>query len=109
MRFGAGTIAAERFGAAEIVDPRPYAVGTVAETFNKYPHLSKLLPAMGYSEQQRKELAQTINAVPCDLVIIGTPIDLGKVIDIKHPTQRVRYESEEIGRPNFRDVFSRVL
>jgi len=109
MRFGAGIIAAERFGAAEIVDPRPYAVGSIKETFAEYPHIERLLPAMGYSDTQRKDLAETIEAVPADLVIIATPINLMKVVDIKKPTQRVRYESEEIGIPNFRSIFERFL
>ncbi len=109
MAFGAGTIAAERFGASEIVDPRPYAIGTIADTFKKYPHIGKLLPAMGYSDVQREELAKTINSTPCDMVVVATPIDLTRVVPIQHPVQRVRYESEEIGRPNFKDVFSRAL
>jgi predicted GTPase len=109
MKFGAGMIAAERFGAAEIIDPRPYAVGSIKETFEKYSHLENLLPAMGYSEAQRKDLSDSINAVPCDLVIIATPINLNKVVKITKPCQRVRYESEEIGLPNFKSIFSRYL
>jgi predicted GTPase len=108
MPYGAGIMAAERFG-AELVDPRPYAVGTVKETLEEYPHLEFALPAMGYSPQQRKELEASINAVPCDVVLLGTPIDLTRVIDIKKPTQRVEYETREIGRPNLMDVLAPVV
>ncbi|MGC8837793.1 MAG: cyclic 2,3-diphosphoglycerate synthase [Anaerolineae bacterium] len=104
MAYGAGIVAARRFGAAEIVDPRPYAVGSIRETFRKYPQTGPLLPAMGYGEQQIQELEETINAVPCDLVIVATPIDLRRVVRIQHPTQRIRYELQEIGRPTLADV-----
>ena len=105
MTYGAGIVAARRFGAAEIVDPRPYAVGTIAETFRKYPDTGALLPAMGYSEQQIKDLEATINATPCDVVIAATPIDLCRVLGhLRHPMQRVRYELQEIGRPTLADV-----
>jgi predicted GTPase len=104
MAFGAGVVAAQRFGAAEIIDPRPYAVGTIVDTYQKYPTTGAVLPAMGYGDAQMKELEQTINATPCDLVIIGTPIDLGKLLNITHPWQRVRYDLQEIGRPTLEEL-----
>ena len=104
MAYGAGVVAAHRFGAANIIDPRPYAVGTIAETYRKYPGTGAVLPAMGYGGQQIADLAETINNAPCDLVIIATPIDLRRVIEIHRPTQRVRYELQEIGQPNLVDV-----
>jgi predicted GTPase len=104
MAYGAGVVAAHRFGAANIIDPRPYAVGTIAETYKKYPGTGPVLPAMGYGGQQVADLAETINNAPCDLVIIATPIDLRRVIEIHRPTQRVRYELQEIGQPNLVDV-----
>jgi predicted GTPase len=104
MAYGAGVVAAERFGAAEILDPRPYAVGSIAETFAKYPKTGPVLPAMGYGEAQVHELEETINATPCDLVIIGTPIDLRRVVNIKHPADRVRYELQVIGRPTLEEI-----
>jgi predicted GTPase len=104
MAYGAGVVAAQRFGAAEIIDPRPYAVGSILDTYQRYPTTGAVLPAMGYGETQMKELAQTINATPCDLVIIGTPIDLGKLLNIKHPWQRVRYDLQEIGRPTLGEI-----
>ncbi|MBL7161804.1 MAG: GTPase [Anaerolineales bacterium] len=99
MAYGAGWVAARRFGAAEIVDPRPYAVGTIKEIYAKYPTTGDVLPAMGYGNEQIRELEQTINSADVDLVIIGTPIDLGHVLKIDKPTQRVRYELQEIGQP----------
>jgi predicted GTPase len=107
MAYGAGWIAARRFGAAEIVDPRPYAVGSIRDTFATYPNTGPVLPAMGYGEQQTAELAATISATPVDLVIIGTPIDLRRLIDIDVPSVRVRYELQEIGRPTLADVLER--
>jgi predicted GTPase len=104
MPYGAGVVAARQFGAAEMVDPRPFAVGSIRSTFQKYGHISKLLPAMGYSEVQRHELEQTINAVPCDLVLVATPIDLARVIKIQKPSLRVRYEIEELTRPDLADL-----
>jgi len=109
MAYGAGAVAARRFGAAETVDPRPYAVGSILETYRKYPTTGNVLPAMGYGNEQTKELEQTINKTPCDLVIIGTPIDLRRVVKIDRPSQRVRYELQEIGRPNLADVLSEKL
>jgi predicted GTPase len=104
MSFGAGVVAARRFNAAEIVDPRPYAVGSIAETYQKYPNTGPVLPAMGYGAKQVQDLQDTINATPCDLVIIATPIDLRRVLKINRPTQRVRYELQEIGRPTLQEV-----
>jgi predicted GTPase len=107
MGFGAGIVAAEKFGAAEIVDPRPWIVGKIVETYEKYPDIGTLLPAMGYGEEQVADLEKTINAVDCDVVIIGTPIDLRKVVNIKKPTVRVRYELQEIGKPDLEDVLKK--
>ena len=99
MAYGAGVVAARRFGAAAILDPRPWAVRSIADTYAKYPGTGAVLPAMGYGDQQMADLQETINNVPCDLVIIATPIDLTRIIDIHRPTQRVRYELQEIGQP----------
>jgi predicted GTPase len=109
MKFGAGIVAAGKFSASEIVDPRPYTVGTITATFKKYPNIGTLLPAMGYGDKQVKDLETTINKVPCDTVIIGTPIDLNRLIKIKKPTVRVRYELQEIGRPDLVDVLQPFL
>jgi predicted GTPase len=104
MAYGAGWVAAQRFGAAEIVDPRPYAVGSIKETYAKYPTTGAVLPAMGYGDQQTRELEETINNADVDLVIIGTPIDLKRIVKINKPTQRVRYELQEIGQPTLEDL-----
>ncbi len=104
MAYGAGVVAARRFGAAEIVDPRPWAVGSIVETYKKYPTTGQVLPAMGYGKEQVTELEQTVNNTPCDLVIIATPIDLRRVVQINKPSQRVRYELQEIGQPTLADV-----
>lgn len=101
MKIGAGTVAALKHGAAELVDPRPYAVGKLKTTFESYPEIGTLLPAMGYGEQQIKDLEATIANTPCDAVVIGTPIDLQRVVKIKQATARVEYELQEIGYPNF--------
>jgi len=106
MAYGAGVVAARRFGAAEIVDPRPYAVGSIVETYEKYPTTGPVLPAMGYDRKQTEELGLTIHATPCDLVIVATPIDLRRVVQITQPTQRVRYELQEIGQPTLKEVLS---
>ena len=106
MKFGAGVVAAIRFGAAEIVDPRPYAVGRIVETFETYPEIGTLLPAMGYGQQQMDDLLATIEATDCDSVIIATPIDLTRVIQIKKPTTRVIYNLQEIGHPNMEDALA---
>ena len=107
MTFGAGTVAAKRFGAAEIIDPRPYAVRSIRATFEKYPDIGVLLPAMGYGEEQVKDLEETIANIPADLVIVGTPIDLQRIIKIKQPSQRVRYELQEIGQPTLAEILDR--
>ena len=108
MKFGAGTVAALKYGAAEIVDPRPYAVGTIADTFRRYPATGRVLPAMGYSDEQVGDLEATIARVPCDAVVIGTPIDLTRLVDIGTPTVRVRYELQEIGKPDLAEVLDGV-
>ena len=104
MAYGAGVVAARRFGAANILDPRPWAVRSIADTYAKYPGTGAVLPAMGYGDQQMADLQETINNVPCDLVIIATPIDLTRIIDIHRPTQRVRYELQEIGQPTLESL-----
>jgi len=104
MAYGAGYVAARRFGAAEIVDPRPFAVGTITETYQKYPGTGQILPAMGYGEQQMKDLETTINNADVDLVISATPIDLTRIIKINKPMQRVRYELQEIGQPTLEEI-----
>lgn len=109
MKFGAGTVAAEKFGAAEIIDPRPWIEGTIADTFEKYPAIGKVLPAMGYGGQQVKDLEATINAVDCDVVVIGTPIDLRRIISIDKPSVRVTYDLAEIGSPDLADVLKPFL
>lgn len=109
MKLGAGSVAAERLGAKEVVDPRPYAVGTLTETFNKYQHVTNVLPAMGYGKQQLKDLEDTINNSDCDAVIIGTPIDLSRVISINKPTTRVHYQLDETDGPNLKDVLNEFI
>ncbi|MDN5354710.1 MAG: hypothetical protein PWQ09_1466 [Candidatus Cloacimonadota bacterium] len=104
MTYGAGVVAAEKYGAADLVDPREWAVGTIKDTYDKYPEIGILLPAMGYGKQQMKDLEDTINASDCDVVIIGTPIDLRRVININKPTVQVGYELQEIGKPTLEDV-----
>jgi predicted GTPase len=109
MAYGAGVVAARRLGASEIVDPRPYAVRSIRETFEMYPKTGALLPAMGYGEQQMKDLEETIASAPVDLVLIATPIDLRRVINIPQPSQRVKYELQVIGRPTLVDVIEEKL
>jgi predicted GTPase len=104
MPYGAGEIASEKYHAGETVDPRPHAVGSIKETFEKYPHLEKILPAMGYSDEQIADLQETINAVDCDVVVAGTPIDLARVVSVNKPIVRVKYELQEIGEPNLETV-----
>lgn len=104
MKIGAGTVAAMKHGAAELIDPRPYTVGKLKDTFKNYPGIGVLLPAMGYGDQQVKDLEKTIANTPCDAVVIGTPIDLGRIIKIKQPTVKVGYELQEIGTPNLEGV-----
>ena len=104
MQYGAGTVAAEKLGAAEIIDPRPYTVKSITATYEKYPNIGILLPAMGYGEQQMKDLEETINKVDCDSVVIGTPIDLGRILKINKPSTRVKYELQEIGQNTIEKV-----
>ncbi len=106
MSFGAGAVAARRFGAAELVDPRPYAVGSIARAFVSYPNLGKALPAMGYGPQQMRELEETIERIPADLVVAATPIDLRRVLKVSTPIERVRYELQEIGQPTLAEVLA---
>ena len=109
MKLGAGTIAAQKFGAAEIINPRDKAVGKLAETYELYPHIGDLLPAMGYSDQQRADLEATIANVDCDAVIIGTPIDLNRIVKIKQPNTRVYYDLQEIGSPNLSEILANFI
>lgn len=104
MSFGAGVVAAEKYGAADLVDPRPYLKGTLKGTFEKYPDIGVLLPAMGYGDQQTKDLEATINACECDSVVIGTPIDLRRIIKIKKPSTRVKYDLQVIGSPDLAQI-----
>jgi len=106
MKYGAGTVAALQFGARELIDPRPFAVGEIKATFDKYPNIGVLLPAMGYSEQQLKDLEVTINTSGAELIVIGTPIDLRRIVEIKIPAVRVAYDLQEIGHPTLRDILS---
>ncbi len=107
MKFGAGSVAAARFGAKEIVDPRPYLKGKLLETFQKYPGIGQILPAMGYGEQQLADLKATIDAVECDTVIIGTPIDLKRYANFAKPSVRVGYDLQEIGRPTLAEIIEK--
>ena len=104
MKIGAGTVAAMKCGAAELIDPRPYTVGEISTTFQRYPNIGTLLPAMGYGDQQMKDLEKTIANTPCDAVVIGTPIDLPRFIKIKQPVVKIGYELQEIGKPNLEEV-----
>lgn len=106
MAYGAGYVAARRYGAAEIVDPRPFAVGSILDTYKKYPGTGMILPAMGYGDQMVRDLEKTIEKADVDLVIIGTPIDLTRVLKLNKPSQRVRYDLEEIGKPTLTDILS---
>ncbi len=104
MAVGAGTVAARQAGAGEIVDPRPFAVGSIAATYERYPHIGPVLPAMGYGERQISELSQSVRAAECDIVVTGTPIDLGRVVELGHPTRHARYAVRELGEPTLGDV-----
>ena len=106
MKYGAGVVAAKQCGAAGLVDPRPFAKGSIAETFDHYPDIGTLLPAMGYGDDQVRDLEDTINSADCEAVVIGTPIDLRRIVDIKHPSTRVTYELEEIGEHTLDDILS---
>jgi predicted GTPase len=109
MPYGAGTIAAKRFGAREIVDPRPYAVGSIMEAYQKYTHLGPVLPAVGYGQVQIQELEETITASPADVVVVGTPIDLRPVLNLNKAVVRVTYELQELSSPNLMEILSERL
>ena len=109
MKIGAGTVAAMKYGAAELVDPRPYTVGELTTTFERYPNIGTLLPAMGYGAQQMKDLEKTIANTKCDAVVIGTPIDLPRFIKIKQPVVKVGYELQEIGTPTLKEVLDEFV
>jgi predicted GTPase len=109
MRFGAGVIAAEQYDAAELIDPRPFAVGSIREVYATYPHVGMVLPAMGYGPRQIQELSETIHRVDCDLILIATPVDLGALISISQPTCRVTYEFQETGKPDLKQVLQNVI
>ena len=109
MPFGAGIVAARNAGAATIVDPRPFAVGSIKETLERWPQLTNVLPAMGYGDEQLKELEETINATECDVVVTGTPIDLARLISSRHPIRHVRYELDEVGEPTLAAVLEPIL
>jgi predicted GTPase len=106
MKYGAGVVAARQLGAAELVDPRPFAIGSIRATYEKYPHMTHLLPAMGYSDKQRHELEETIKRVPCDVVLVATPIDLARVISIEQSALRVSYEVEDRSALKLREVLT---
>jgi predicted GTPase len=109
MAYGAGLIAARAYGAGKLVDPRPYAVGTIQDAFRLYPHIGPVLPAMGYSKSQISDLEQTINRTPCDLVLFATPIHLTRIVKISKPTLRVRYEYKDHGSPSLEEVLLKRL
>jgi len=109
MKYGAGVMAALKYGAADLVDPRPYSTGKIARTFERYPDVGVLLPAMGYGEEQVKDLETTISKVDCDTVVIGTPIDLSRIINIPQKSVRVSYDLDEIGTPTLKDVLKDYL
>lgn len=109
MKYGAGVVAAKQCGAAKLVDPRPFAIGTIADTFDHYPDIGTLLPAMGYGSDQTHDLEETINSTDCEAVVIGTPIDLRRVVDIRQPSTRVTYDLEEIGTNKLDDILARFL
>ena len=104
MSYGAAVLAAKQYGAAELIDPRPFAVGSIQKTFASYPHISELLPAMGYGREQMEELRETIARSDADLVLIGTPIDLRRVIDVDKPALRVTYSLQELGEPTLASI-----
>ena len=109
MTYGAAHVAARQFGAAAIVDPRPYAVGTIRGVFEKYRHLTDILPAMGYGDQQVHDLQATIDAVPCDLVLVGTPFDLSRLIKTRHPMMRVNYSLDQAATAQLSGILDRFL
>jgi len=109
MSYGAAVLAAKKFGAAELVDAKPYAVGSIKATYEKYKQIHNYLPAMGYGEEQIKELEETINNTPCDVVVSATPIDLQRIMKINKPVVRVRYELDEIGKPDLTDILKEFI
>jgi len=109
MPFGAGTVAARQAGAGSRVDPRSAAVGSIAETFRKFPHIGPVLPAMGYGDEQLRELEATINATECDVVIAGTPFDLGRLIESRHPIRHVTYALEQLGEPTLEQALAPTI
>jgi len=109
MAYGAGLIAARAYGAGQIVDPRPFALGTIQEAFHRYPHIGPVLPAMGYSKAQISDLEKTIDRVPCDLVLFATPIHLTRIVKINKPTVRVRYDYKDHGSPSLEEVLLKRL
>jgi predicted GTPase len=109
MASSAGTVAAQQEGVRVQIDPRPGAVGSIAETLRQYPHIGPVLPAMGYSDRQLRELADTIDAADCDLVIAGTPVDLARLIQCRHPIRQVRYELRELGEPTIDQVLAPII
>ena len=109
MKIGAGVVAAKRYGAKEIIDPKPFAVGSLLDTFKKYPHIENILPAMGYGDDQMRDLSETIERSDCDSVVIATPIDLARVITITKPNTRVEYSLQEIGHPDMEDVLKDMI
>jgi len=109
MTYGAGVVAAQKYGASELIDPRPFIVGTIKDTFKQYPDIGTLLPAMGYGNKQVRDLEKTINNSDAEVVIIGTPIDLRKILNINKPAVRVYYELEEIGRPDLNDALKKLI
>jgi predicted GTPase len=109
MSYGAGTVAAQEAGVADLLDPRPFAVGSIAETFKRFPHIGHVLPAMGYSDSQLHELEATINAADCDVVVTGTPFNLGRLIRSRHPMRHVTYELQEIGQPTLAEALAPMI
>jgi len=109
MNYGAAYVAAKEHGAAEIIDPRPYAVGSIKEVYKKYTHLENILPAMGYGKTQMKELKETIEKIPCDLVLIGTPIDLARHLKFNKPSLRITYYLKERTTPNLKEIIEKVI
>jgi len=109
MSTGAGTIAAQQNGARIQVDPRGWAVGSIRETLRRYPHIGRVLPAMGYSTEQLHELEATIDAIDCDVVVAGTPVDLARLIRCRHPIRQARYEIQEVGEPNLEQVLAPII
>jgi predicted GTPase len=109
MPYGAGTVAARQAGATSFVDPRPYAVGSIADTFRTYPSIGLVLPAMGYSQRQIEELRATIDAADCEVVVAGTPINLQRVLDLHRPVRQAGYELRELGHPDLTDALTPIL